>query len=575
LHPAILHRKRKAILKTLAVALALWALPLLACAADLVVGVVHDSDGYPVAGATVTLRAAGGAVAGTGTTASDGTFAVDTGAVVAKVDVRCAYCAPLTVARVPDKPVVAVVRRYAALRDHGISAADAEVLPYSSVTAMAALMPFVVATRGTISDRGLDAGRGTVIADGIALYRAIDGVDLGTAIPAHATATIGQTAPAQASAYDANSSGGLFSIDTLDNSAGLARVDGSNGVDATIRGGNDLRGAAATSGGPYPASRAVLDGTVAAGGGTLDLRGVTASGMGANASGFASTFTVPVRTSTLSASLSAADSNDINGPENDEAATLSLQRGDLTFGVRAQRSNGLIAGLAAVQYDERGYLEFAHDNGTTSVFASLTEAQSGDTAYNTLSTNAALLPALSLSTHISPAFTLHADSVDSLLAAPLYLLDVLPNGTAIDRSNLIDAGIGFDDSRRFRIDAMIFRQTISGAAYGTTGGSGISTVWQVAPSLAVRSWTLISRENGDNSAAYAGVAGGAYSTGMTTLDRNVTWITAGNTLRVDAIWRSGNLEGDVSLPAGPHFRFVAGTRRDGPTRLYTAGLIWP
>jgi hypothetical protein len=297
--------------------------------------------------------------------------------------------------------------------------------------------------------------------------------------------------------------------------------------------------------------------------------------MGANANGFASTFTVPVRTATLSASLSTAHSNDINGPENDDSAALSLQRGGLTFGVRAQRSSGQIVGLDAVQYDERGYVQFAHDNGTTSIFAALAEAQSGDSAYSSSSTNAALLPVLSLSTRISPAFTLHADSVDALLAAPLYLLDVLPNGTAIDRSHLIDAGIGFDDLRRFRIDAMVFRQTVSGAAYGTTGGSGISTVWQVAPSLAVRAWTLISRENGDNSAAYAGVTGGAYSTGTTTLDRNVTWITAGNTLRVDAIWRSGNLEGDVSLPAGPHVRFVAGTRRDGPTRLYTAGLVWP
>ncbi|MGA2393408.1 MAG: hypothetical protein ABSH03_08675 [Candidatus Lustribacter sp.] len=45
--------------------------------------------------------------------------------------------------------------------------------------------------------------------------------------------------------------------------------------------------------------------------------------------------------------------------------------------------------------------------------------------------------------------------------------------------------------------------------------------------------------------------------------------------RVDAIWRGGNLEGDVSLPLGRQARFVAGTRRDGANRVVTAGVSWP
>ena len=560
-------------------ALALWALPGLACAADLVVGVVHDSDGYAVASATVTLRGPGGAPAGTGTTARDGTFAVDAAGDVVAVDVRCAYCAPLTVAHVPDAPVVAVVRRYAALRDRGISAADAQVLPYNAVTDMAALIPFAVTTHGTISDRGLAAARGTVVGDGFALYRAVDGVDLGTAIPAHATTTIDQTSPAQANAYGGNGAGGLFSIDTLDGSAGLARVDASNGLDATIRGGNVLRGAFETAGGPDAATRVLGDGTLAAGGGALDLRAISASGMGANANAFVSSYSVPIRTATLDASLSMTRSADLNGPENDGIAALSLHAGDLTFGVRGARTSGLVFARNAVQDDERGYAEYAHDNGTTRVFASLAGAFSGDSAYYRRSAAGALLPALSVATNITHTIDVHADSVDALLAAPLYLLYALPNGTAVDRSHLIDAGIGFDDRNRFRIDAMVFRQTIANAAYGTTGGSGISTVWQIAPSLSVRAWTLISRENGDNDDTYPGVypglAGGVYATGTTTLDRNVTWITAGNVLRVDAIWRGGNLEGDLSLPAGSGVRFVAGTRRDGPNRIYSAGVSWP
>jgi hypothetical protein len=540
------------------------------------VGVVHDTDGYAVAGAVISLREPGGAPAGTGKTDKDGTFAIDAGGDVATVEVRCAYCMPMTVKRgAADAPVVAVVRRFAALRDRGISAGDARVLPYDSVTDMAALIPFAVATHGTISDRGLAAARGTVIADGIALYRATDGVDLGTAIPAHATATIAETDPTHANAYDANSSGGLFSIDTLDGSAGLARIDASSGLDATIRAGNTLRGALETAGGTDAASRAVLATTLPAAGGTLDLRAVAASGMGADATAFATSFALPVRSTVLNASLSATRSVDVNGPENDNVAALSLQHGDVTFGLRAQRSSGIVDIGTGVQYDARAYIEAVHDNGSTRIFASLAAAQDGDAIRYRASTGGALLPILSISTRVAPSFTVHADSVDALLAAPLYLLYSLPRGNAVDRSNVIDAGLGFDDAKRFRIDAMAFRQTISGSAFGTTGGSGVSTVWQIAPSLSLRAWTLLSRENGESDYAYPGVAGGVYATGTNTLDRNVTWITAGTVLRVDAIWRGGYLEGDVSLPAGPQVRFVAGTRRDGSNRMYTAGLIWP
>ena len=575
LHPPILHRERKAILRTLTFAVALWAVPSLALPAELVVGVVHDTDGYPVAGATVSLHGAGGAPTGTGKTATDGTFAIDAGGAVATVEVRCTYCLTATVTRTADTPVVVLVRRFAALRDHWISAADARVLPYASVTDMAALMPFVVATNGTISDRGLAGARGSVISDGIALYRSTDGLDLGTAIPAHAAVTITQSDPTVANAYDANSAGGLFSIDTLDQSAGLARADVSNGFDAALRGGNDLRGAVAASSGVNAATRAVLDGTLAAGAGTLDVRGLTASASGANASAISTAFALPMRTATLTTALSMTRSADPFGGENDNVAALSFRQGDVTLGIRAQRSGGFVAYEPGVQYDARAFIEAVHDDGRTRIFVSLAGAQDGEHVLYRSSTDGAVLPILALSTRLTPAFTLHADSVDALLPTPLYLLSAVPNGTAVDRSHLSDVGLGFDDSNRLRIDAMIFRQAVAGTAYGTTGGSGISAVWQIAPSLALRSWTLISHQNSDDDTEYTGVAPDAYATGTSSLNRNVTWLTAGSVLRVDAIWRGGFLDGDVSLPAGPRTRLVAGTRRDGPNRVYTAGLSWP
>jgi hypothetical protein len=182
-----------------------------------------------------------------------------------------------------------------------------------------------------------------------------------------------------------------------------------------------------------------------------------------------------------------------------------------------------------------------------------------------------VLPILSASTRIGSSFEVHADSVNALLTTPLYLLLSPRSGSlsGVDQSQLLDVGAGFDDGNRFRVDVMAFRQTVTGASFGITGGSGISSVWQIAPSLALRSWVLISRDSGTT------YGGGVYPSGVQTLDRNVTWLTAGNVMRVDAIWRNGNLEGDVSVPVGPHARIVAGTRRDGTTRVVTAGIAWP
>jgi len=552
------------------------ALPSLALADDLVVGVVHDTDGYPVSGASVSLHQAGGATAGSGTTDPEGTFAIDSRGTVATVEVRCAYCMTMTVTRGSGTSVVVLVKRFAALRDKGISAADARVLPYASVTTMAALMPFVVATRGTISDRGLAGARGTVIADGIGLYRSSDGIDLGTAIPSHAVATISETDPTSANAYGGYSAGGLFSVDTLDASAGLARVDVSNGTDTTLRaGGSNVRGALEGSTGSIGAARAVVAATVPAASGTLDLRAVSAAGMGANANAFATSYALPMRSATLNAALSATRSSDPYGPEVDGVAGLSITQHGLTFGLRAERSSGYLGYGTSDQYDARAYIEAVHDDGRTRLFASLAAAQSGESLVRTYSASGAVLPTLSVSTRLSPVFSVHADSVAALLQSPLYLLNALTNGAAVNRSQLTDAGIGFDDSRRFRIDAMVFRQTVNGTAYGTTGGSGISMVWQVAPSLAVRSWTLISHENGDFDSASPGVPGNVYATGMNSLNRSVTWITAGNVVRVDGILRGGYIEGDVSVPTKGLMRIVVGTRREGPRRVYTAGVSWP
>jgi hypothetical protein len=299
--------------------------------------------------------------------------------------------------------------------------------------------------------------------------------------------------------------------------------------------------------------------------------------MGANGDGFATSFVVPVRAASLAASVSMTRTADINGPEDDAIAALSLQAGAITYGVRGQRTTGFVLYGTGAQDDLRAYAQAGFNLGSTHVFASLAAAHGSEVLFGRSSALGAVLPVLSVATPIAPAFTVHADSVAALLAAPLYELYAQPNGTAMGRSQLLDAGIGFDDGNRVRIDVMAFRQTVSGGGYGTTAGSGVSSVWQIAPSLALRSWFLISSNSGGYTADYDQYYGGpaAFAPGTMNLDRNVSWLTAGNVLRVDAIWRSGKLEGDVSVPVAAHLRIVAGTRRDGTARVYTAGLLWP
>jgi hypothetical protein len=554
-------------------ALALAALPRLAAASDLVVGVVHDSDGYPVAGAVLTLHAPGGAAAGAGRTAADGTFAIETGQAATKIDVRCSYCMAASAAVHAGAPVIFVVRRFAALRDRGISAADARVLPYDRVTSMAALIPFTVTSGDTISDRGLAGAHGTIITDGIPLYRATDGVDLGALLPAHAAATIAQTDPNQANIYAARSSGGIFSIDTLDTAAGMARIDADSSLDALLRGGGtNVRASLATGGGAYAASRATVDATAAVAGGTLDVRAVDASTTNAAADGVAATLRAPFAGMMLNGTLDESRSSDPSGTENDGIAGVSVRAGTLLAGVRAQRSSGTVPGGIGTQADARAFIEDVYDDGATHLVASLAAAQTGSGVPGSAATAGAILPTLAASTELTRSFRVHADSVAALLPQPLYTVKYLLPLNVIAHSQLSDAGIEFDDGNRVRIDAIAFRESLAGAGAATTGGSGISAVWQIAPALALRSWTLISRTNG-------GYADTGYEDAPATStignDRYVVWLTAGTTLRIDAISRNGKLEGDVSLPAGARVRLVAGTRRNGPDRTYTFGIVLP
>ncbi len=173
----IVPSNRETVVKALALAAALALAPAAASAGTLIAGAVRDTDGFAVAGATVVARAAGGQIVGRGTTAADGTFAIDAGPLErrrAALDVSCAFCVSQHVVLSGEPPAIVVVR-YAALRDRTPSADDIAALPYDRASQVAALVPYTVVTGYGISDRGLAAGEGATAIDGIAYYRISDG----------------------------------------------------------------------------------------------------------------------------------------------------------------------------------------------------------------------------------------------------------------------------------------------------------------------------------------------------------------------------------------------------------------
>jgi hypothetical protein len=141
-------------------------------APDLIVGSVRDESGAPLAGASVTLLDSAGHEIGSGVVDGHGTFAARPNGDPSSLRVRCAHCAPLQLALDDRTVLTIVVRRYDALERLVPSIADLAALPYGRVADALALTPFVLpsADGTSVSDRGLDGGRGLIADDGAPVY---------------------------------------------------------------------------------------------------------------------------------------------------------------------------------------------------------------------------------------------------------------------------------------------------------------------------------------------------------------------------------------------------------------------
>jgi hypothetical protein len=589
----------------------------------LVVGAVRDQRGVPVAGAAVVGRRGNQAQLRT-TTDTSGTFALAASGVVS-ILVTCRYCAPAVVSVRAGDPVVVIVDRYAALASDAPSSSDLENLPYAHVESALALRPFTLLEQSAdaypgsrLSDRGLSSSGSLLVDDGAPNYDIVSGSSPYELVPAQyeraaavsdagnaylygdqaaggtviaspfggesnwQVATLGSDAIARAQIGSDNLGAvlGSFTNDeesrqrsdlsanfSLGSDQSLALAAGSEQGRTLTSGTSQFAGsfsfADATYADPQLANlyvSAVLDrGNYTIGGGGSTSAAVwsdSAVNVGVRSLGAVSTFAdLGVRASTGFYDQQAAYDG-YYYPLPRIGADLTQTRADA--GVNAiGRDYDVTAGVGAFWIDYAG--------GTNGVSAP------AKAALAVPSIQAQLFPnqRWSLALQDSDSFTLPT-FVDQYEYAP----DV--NAVEYDRNALLAEALTFTDQARLRVSLEQATQRVTGASSGTINSAGLSVIWQVAPSIALRAWTM---HVTDTVPAYALTT--AYD-GSTMPTVNAFWLTYEPTagLRLDAIYRRDlldgapfyHVDGDLSGPIADRLRWYAGVEDRARRTFLDVGL---
>ena len=271
---------------------------------------------------------------------------------------------------------------------------------------------------------------------------------------------------------------------------------------------------------------------------------------------------------------------------------------ETSFSARLERPNGiaLAAGAnftAQTGYDQNSsdapllsgrvttgtaYLEAHGDARAVGFFAGLgltnvTQHDSYD-AVTQSGSELVLLP--SLEVHATSGMFGLSAGISNSLRAPTLLEVEAANSDALERGNLLDATLSFDDRARLRVEATIFQEYLQGSSAQRTVGLGGSLVCQIAPRLSLRYWTL-----NDSQQLFGGPNAYLPPATPVPLGRQVLWMTyqAPAGIRFDAILQRNvtnvsewSLDGDVVVPLTSRLNFVAGTSRPNGMRAYSAGL---
>jgi hypothetical protein len=583
----------------------------------LVVGSVRDQRGSPVEGALVSGQTAGGRKVAA-TSDSAGTFVLQ-GEGIAALLITCRYCQPAVVTAEPGEPVVAIVRRYQALAEEFPSPNDLESLPYAHVESAVALRPFTLLAQSSapypgsrLSDRGLSSIGSLLIDDGTPAYDITNGESPYTFIPANYEQTAVVRDAGNAFAYGDQAGGGVVALDPFraGSNAEIATI-GSDTI-ARAQVGSAASGIALGSFSnnqesrqrtdlfaslPLPADQSL---NVVAGTEQGRVYQFPGSSLAGSFSFSNATFNDP-RALNLYISA-AADRGDYTMTE----YPISSAWSDSNFAAGIH-TTGAVSGFADVAvrsstgfYDPQalpvslprvgamlsqtradlGFVSGAHDYSVVGGVGVFWVNYAGGTLGVSQPAKATfVLPSITAQLFPSGKFGVKLQESDSFVL-PTFVDQYQftagqPAPLGFERNSMLGGAFTYTDGSRLRFSFEHADQSVNGIWTGTVTSTGFSAVWQIAPAIALRAWTM---HVTDTVPLYGG--GLPYNGIAPTV--NAVWLTydTGAALRVDAIYRRDLLDaapfyhfdGAISGPIGNGLRWYAGAEDRMRRTFVDAGL---
>lgn len=589
--------------------------------APLVVGSVRDQSGAPIVGATVTGRSPGGADSVTRTDGA-GTFALHTPGITS-VSVACRYCRTTRVAVAPDQPVVAIVRRYSALSADSPSNADLENLPYAHIESSVALRPFTLLAQTSspypgslLSDRGLSASGALLVDDGTPNYDIVAGQSPYGMIPASYEQSAAVRDASQAYLYGDQAGGGVVTLDPF--ASGSRSEVATIGSDAIARAqiGSDAAGVALGTFSNDQESRQRTDlyaNWPLAGDQSISFAGGSEQGRvyydpaDAYAGDFTfanATFSAP---RALNLSLSAVVDRGAYWVANG-IWPVSTVWSDTGFNAGV-RSNGPVAGFADVSvrtssglYDAtsipygpprlaatldqtRADAGFeARGNGydiTGGVGAFWFDYAGGTYGISQPAKSALAIPSLQAQFLPSDKWSVNLEgsgsfTLPTFVSQYLYA-DAESRPVAYQRYSLFAESVTYTDGARVRFSLEQASENVQGSLPGEITSSGVSAVWQIAPALSLRAWTM----HVSNTAPISGITGVGPPYDGIAPTVNAAWMTYdAGAIRADLIYRRDllddepfyHVDGAISGPIANGLRWYAGAEDRMRRTFVDAGI---
>ena len=573
----------------------------------LVVGAVRDQRGVAVAGAAVLGHRGNQAPLRTTTDAS-GTFALAASG-VDSVLVTCRYCGPAVASVRPGEPVVVIVERYEALAADSPSSADLESLPYAHVESALALRPFTLLQQSVdaypgsrLSDRGLSPTGSLLVDDGAANYDIVDGTSPYELVPAQYERTTAMSDASNAYLYGDQAGGGIVNANPFGSDSNWQA--GALGSDAIARAqiGTDNLAAVLGSFSNDEESRQ-----------RADLSASFSPGAGqslAFAAGSEQGRTFALGQSQYAGSFSFADATFADPQLANLYVSAVLDRGNYALGTGEDasiaawsdsglnlgvRSSGAVSafadlgirsssGLYYQQYQPEEYYPLTVGANLTQTRADAGVNASGQAYDVTAGVGTfwidyaggasgvsqpakAVLALPSIQAQLFPNQRWSVDLQDSgSFTLPTFVDEYAysenVNAVEYERNALLAEALTYTDQARLRVSLEQATQRVAGASSGTITSLGLSAIWQVAPAIALRAWTM---HVTDTVPAYGETT--AYDGNMAPTV-NAFWLTydANRGIRLDAIYRRDlldgapfyHVDGDLSGPIGSGLRWYSG-----------------